>query len=102
MIKVLVHAQRGITEAGPGTSDRMIGSRAAHALQCFSLVQLREPFATTLIETKGTPLVTGSIVTGEKNEGILQISTLFQKRENPSDTLIHMINHSGKSGHPID
>ena len=65
MVEMLIHTQWSITQAGPSTPHRMIRARTAHILKFLSLVKLGETFTTALIETKGPPLIAGSIITGE-------------------------------------
>ena len=57
----------------------MVGTRAAHVLEFFPLVQSGKTLSTDLIETEGSPLVAGPVVTRKENEGVLEISTLFEQ-----------------------
>ena len=101
VIEVLVHSQGRIAQAGPGATHRVIGSGATHLLEVIAFVKLGETFTTASVKTKGAPLVAGTVVAGEENEGVRQVPTLFQQGEDPTDPLVDMIDHGGEGRHPV-
>ena len=101
MIEVLVHPQGRVAQAGPGATHRVIGSRATHLLEVITFVKLGETFTTASVKTKGAPLVTGTVVAGEENEGVRQVPTFFKLVDDFPNPLVDVIDHGGKGGHPV-